>query len=155
VEIDRRESKVRGSSKQRAVPARLVETHGKELFPPEFRNGYELVDGLFVHAHGVIEGELITGHALVDVTRAAHARNVGDSRERGAVNSQRRSAMKWDRASTAALEVILSIDTLVSLVSELRESKEAAGGITPIAQDTPLPLVGVTLVWGLAGARGS
>lgn len=53
-----------------------------------------------------------------------------------------------------ALEVILSVDTLVSLVSELRESKEAAGGITLIAQDTPLPLVGVTLVWGLAGARG-
>lgn len=90
-----------GSSKQRGVPAGLVETHRNELFPPEFRNGHELVDGLFVHAHGVIKGELITGHALVDITRAVHARNVGNARERGAINSQRRSTVKWDRASTA------------------------------------------------------
>lgn len=62
--------------------------------------------------------------------------------------------MKRDGASATALEVVLSINTLVSLLGKLRASKDATGGVTVITQDVPLPLVNVTLVWGLAGAVG-
>ena len=53
-----------------------------------------------------------------------------------------------------ALEVVLSIHTLVRLLGELRASKDATGGVTVFTQNTPLPLVEVALVWGLAGAVG-
>jgi len=51
------------------------------------------------------------------------------------------------------LEVIPSIDTLVGL-SEPRVPEDPTGGVTPIAPNVPLPLVGVTLARGLAGAGG-
>ena len=53
-----------------------------------------------------------------------------------------------------ALEVVLSINTLIRLLGELRASKDATGGITVFTQNTPLPLVEVSLLWGLAGAVG-
>ena len=53
-----------------------------------------------------------------------------------------------------ALEVVLSINTLIRLPGELRASDDATGGITVFTQNAPLPLVEVALVWGLAGAGG-
>jgi len=51
-----------------------------EQFPPILSDRRELVDRLFVHAHGVISRELVSRHAPVDVTRPVHARNVSDAR---------------------------------------------------------------------------
>jgi len=53
-----------------------------------------------------------------------------------------------------ALEVVLSINTLIRFLGELRASKDATGGITVFTQNIPLPLIGVALAWGLAGAGG-
>jgi hypothetical protein len=78
----------------------LVKSNGNKALPPEFCNGQEFLDAVFIHALGIINGKLISGHALVDVTRPAHARNIGDARERCAVNSHRGSTMKWDGAPT-------------------------------------------------------
>jgi len=62
--------------------------------------------------------------------------------------------MKRDGASATALEVILSINTLIRLPGELRTSKNTTSGITIVTQNVPLPLVEVALGWGLAGAVG-
>jgi len=121
------------------------------LLPSEFGNGHKLPDGIFIHALGIINGELISGHTLVDVTRSAHARDIGDTRERGTVNSHTGSTVKWDGTSSTALEVICSIDTLVGL-SELRVTEDPTGGVTLITQDTPLPFICTTLVRNLTGA---
>jgi len=61
--------------------------------------------------------------------------------------------MEWDRTSTTTLEVIPGIDTLIGF-SEPRVPEDSRGGVTLIAPNIPLPLVGVTLVRGLAGAVG-
>jgi len=140
------------SSKSSYIVPSLIKSDGNELFPSIFGNGDELPDRLVVHAHGIIDGEFISRHALVDVARPVHTRNIRDARERRAVSSERRSAMKWDRASTAAFEVVPSINTFVRLHCEFRVPENPAGGITLIAQNVPLPLVGVTFGWGLAGA---
>jgi len=130
----------------------LIESHRNELFPSIFVNGDELADHLFVHAHGIVDREHVSRHTLVDLARAFHTRNVRDPRERRAVNSQRGSSMKWDRASPTAFEVIPSIDTLISLRCEFRVPEKATGSVTLIAENVPLPLIVVALTRGLAGA---
>jgi hypothetical protein len=62
--------------------------------------------------------------------------------------------MKGDSASATALEVILSINTLIRLLGELRTSNDTTGGMAVFTQNAPLPLVEVALAWGLAGAEG-
>ena len=79
----------------------LVNPRGSKPFPPEFSDCRELIDRLFVHTHRIINRELIPRHALVDITRPVHARNVRDARERGAVSPEWRSPVKWDRAPAA------------------------------------------------------
>lgn len=78
----------------------LVKSNGNKPLPPEFGNGQEFVDGVFIHTLGIVNGELISGHALVNVTGPAHAGNIGDAGKRRAVNPHGRSTMKWDGAST-------------------------------------------------------
>lgn len=51
------------------------------------------------------------------------------------------------------LEVVPSIDTLVGL-SEPRVPEDTTGSVTLFAPNVPLPLVGVTLARGFAGAVG-
>jgi len=123
------------------------------LLPSEFCDGQELLDGIFVHALGIINGELVSGHTLADVTRSAHARDIGNTWERGTVNSHRGSTMKWDGTSATTLKVIRSINTLVGL-SELRVTEDPTCGVTLITQNTLLPFVRITLVRSLAGAAG-
>ena len=53
-----------------------------------------------------------------------------------------------------ALKVVPGINALVSLGNELRASKDSTSGITTIAHNVFLPLVGVTLVRALAGTGG-
>lgn len=65
----------------------LVKVRGNKLLPSGFTDGDELFDRLIVHAHGIVDGELISGQALVDVTTPTQARNFCDARERGAVVS--------------------------------------------------------------------
>lgn len=74
----------------------LVKSHWGEPLPPKFGDRRELLGRLLVHTRGVIRSELVSGHALVDITRPVHARNVGDARERRAVSSKGRSTVKWD-----------------------------------------------------------
>jgi len=62
--------------------------------------------------------------------------------------------MKRDSAPATALEVVLSINTLIRLPGELRASNDTTGGMTLVTQNTPLPLVEVALLWGLTGAVG-
>jgi len=143
-----------GSSKWPSDVPCLVKSDGSKLSPSVFTDGSEFLDRLVVQAHGVVDGELVSRHALLDVTRSAHARNVRDARERRAVNSLRRSTVKWDGASTAALEVVPAINTLVRVLGQLRTTEDATGGVTLVTQNVPLPLVGVTLVWALTGAVG-
>ena len=83
-----------------AIPS-LVKSYWNKIFPSMFANCDELVDRLLVHAHGIVNRKSITRRALLDVTRAVHARNVRDAGERRAVNSLRRSTVKWDGTSTA------------------------------------------------------
>jgi hypothetical protein len=130
----------------------LVKSNGNEPSPSVLRDGGKLTDRLVVQAHGIVDSELISRRALLDVTRPVHARNVRGARKRRAVDSHRRSTVKWDGASTAALEVIPSINALVSLLSEFRAANDATGSVTLVAQNAPLPLVDVTLVWFLARA---
>jgi len=120
---------------------------------PGFFDDDELLDGLLVHAHGIVDGKFIPRHALVDVTGPVHAGNVCDARERRAVGPHRRSTVKWDGTSTTALEVIHGINTIVSM-SEFRVPKDATCGITVITQSVLLPLVDVALGRGFAGAVG-
>jgi len=122
------------------------------MFPSIFSDSEELLDCLLIHAHGIVGGELISGHALVNIARPTRARNICNARERCAVGSKGRSAMKGDGASATALEVVPSINTLVRLLNELRTPKDTTGCVTLIAQSFPLPFVSVTLIWGLAGA---
>ena len=77
----------------------LVKPHGNQQLPSEFTDSGELADGLLVHAHRVVRGEYVSRRALLDVTRTAHARNVSDAGERCAVDSLRRSTVKWDGTS--------------------------------------------------------
>lgn len=142
----------RSSKQQEATKTNLVDPHGRIPSPPELGDRGELVDGLVVHAHGVVNGELVSRHALVDVARPFHAGNVGDAGERSAVSSEGRSTMKGDRASTAALEVILGINTFVSIASEPRAPVDTTSGITAITLGLPLPLIGITFMRTLAGA---
>lgn len=53
-----------------------------------------------------------------------------------------------------ALEVVLSINTLIRLPGEFRASNDTTGGITLVTQNAPLPPVEVALLWGLTGAVG-
>jgi len=73
--------------KQQIAVSSLVKSDGNKPLPPEFRNGQEFLDSVVIHTLGIINGELISGHALVDITGSAHARNIGDARKRCAVNS--------------------------------------------------------------------
>jgi hypothetical protein len=99
VKTDVKKDKVRGP-RSTAATSNLVKPHGNKLLPSGFANSDELSDRLLVHTHGIVNGELISRHALLDVTRSIHTRNVRDARERRAVVSYRRSAMKRDGAST-------------------------------------------------------
>jgi len=58
---------------------------------------------------------------------------------------------EWEIRLTT-LEVILRVNTLVRLLSELRAPKYPTGGITVITPKVSLPFVEIALVWGLAGA---
>lgn len=51
------------------------------MFPSLIVNGDKLLDRLFVHAHGIINGKSISRGALLDITGPAHTRNVRDARE--------------------------------------------------------------------------
>ena len=99
VKTDIKKDKVR-DPRSKAATSNLVKPHGNELLPPGFSNGDEFPDCLLVHTHGIVNGKLISRHALLDVTRSIHTRNVCDTRERRAVVSNRRSAMKRNGAST-------------------------------------------------------
>ena len=77
----------------------LVDSHRRER--PKLGHDRELLDHILVHARRTVGSELVSGHALVDVTGAFHARNVSDTRKRGTVDSKRRSTVERDRTSTA------------------------------------------------------
>jgi len=129
--------------KSKKIGSRLVRVLDELLDDPEL---------LLAVACGLVIGDGITWHAVVDFASATVARNVGNPWDGRAILTPRRFAVERDVATTTILEVRRGVDALISTDAAAEGAGGTAGSESNITGRPLLPAVFLPPLGGRARA---